>query len=1054
MRSINGYNLTPEQNVIVELAINDLNIKGEAGAGSGKTSTLKAVDKYKSKMGKRAYYICFNKALEQEAKGSFSKFVNVTTANALAYKHICTQDTNWKLKLNRRILTDEVIKYAQVDRNRIPLLKILDVSKAITKTVDNFCSSASSELSAVHVCDEVLKIHNKDSKKNEHGIGKLEFIDYIVKHSNLFLKPFFDNNSDCPATHSAYLKKWQLSKPIINTDYIMYDEGQDANPVILSVILQQKCQKIICGDRYQSIYAFNNAVNAMDLVPYVSCPIQTSFRYSQELADLANKIIRLIPIKSDFHLIGKGHKTEIIKASKYNQSERAMIIARTNATLFELMLCVLEANVPTFLAINDLDAQVRLIKQLLLFESGKNVKLPPYLAIYKCWDDLVSSEHLDSDVSRIAKLIDENPSRAQNLITAIEANRNVRIEQAFYILTTAHKSKGLECDNVFVCDDFDAVLAPLIDPDEEVDQEELHLLYVAITRAKKKLILSDTMYDLLHSAGYKPKVRLTPTKAFSLDGINEQVIELRNQEQLQPGLIADIKDKALAPYRNIAKNEASEAISARENIQQGKAHLNANSAIQGDIEPIIGDETLDFSDLDVLIEQNWHVPSGCDPKIKDKIYKNLIKRINSKINSGHIKQALNNSLPTKGFLSVNVGRVYNNASMTIPADPKNIQQDELINLDIEIPLFWTPLDSSRFENPNLAILGTMGTGKTQLVKAILYEITRQRHLNGGQSLGLLIFDYKQDFCDEEFVKKTNATVLTPHHLPINPFAIFKKEKMATLKTAEIFVNTLVKIFRIGGKQQRCIRNIILQCYESFGLKKNDVSTFNNRPPTIYDVYQLYCMQEKVPDDLVISALDTLVDYEIFTDNPEASSLLELLKDNVVVINLKGYADTQQSFIVSLLLDSFYQQMHLAGKPQIIKGHRPLTNMLLVDECDNLMKHEPDALKKILKEGREFGVGCILSTQGLDHFKVGETNYADYFLAWICHKLGSPSTKALEQIFNLTDRESIKQIVARMNSQNKHHSIFVDAKKNFQFQRSSAFWEICEREKKSAQERIK
>lgn len=181
MRSINGYNLTPEQNVIVELAINDLNIKGEAGSGSGsgKTSTLKAVDKYKSKMGKRAYYICFNKALEQEAKGSFSKFVTVTAANAIAYKHIYTQDTNWKLKLNRRILADEVIKYAEVDRNRIPLLKILDVSKAITKTVDNFCSSASSELSAVHVCDEVLKIHNKDSKKNEDG-------SFIVPFFNIF----------------------------------------------------------------------------------------------------------------------------------------------------------------------------------------------------------------------------------------------------------------------------------------------------------------------------------------------------------------------------------------------------------------------------------------------------------------------------------------------------------------------------------------------------------------------------------------------------------------------------------------------------------------------------------------------------------------------------------------------------------------------------------------------------------------------------------------------------------------------------------------------------
>lgn len=61
---------------------------------------------------------------------------------------------------------------------------------------------------------------------------------------------------DCPTTHDAYVKNWQLSKPVLNYDYIMFDEAQDENPVLLHVILSQKCQKIFVGDKFQSIYQF------------------------------------------------------------------------------------------------------------------------------------------------------------------------------------------------------------------------------------------------------------------------------------------------------------------------------------------------------------------------------------------------------------------------------------------------------------------------------------------------------------------------------------------------------------------------------------------------------------------------------------------------------------------------------------------------------------------------------------------------------------------------------------------------------------------------------
>ena len=74
--------------------------------------------------------------------------------------------------------------------------------------------------------------------------------------------------SECPTTHDGYVKYWQLSNPQIKYDYIMFDEAQDANPVLLSVILKQKCQQIFVGDKFQSIYQFRGGVNAMDVIPH------------------------------------------------------------------------------------------------------------------------------------------------------------------------------------------------------------------------------------------------------------------------------------------------------------------------------------------------------------------------------------------------------------------------------------------------------------------------------------------------------------------------------------------------------------------------------------------------------------------------------------------------------------------------------------------------------------------------------------------------------------------------------------------------------------------
>ncbi len=96
-------------------------------------------------------------------------------------------------------------------------------------------------------------------------------------------------------------------------------------------------------------------------------------------------------------------------------------------------------------------------------------------------------------------------------------------------------------------------------------------------------------------------------------------------------------------------------------------------------------------------------------------------------------------------------------------------------------------------------------------------------------------------------------------------------------------------------------------------------------------------------------------------------------------------------------------MHQAGKPKPKGSHRALKKLVLVDEADNFMSQDFPALRKILKEGREFGCGCLLSTQGLDHFKTAENSYSDYMCGWIVHRLNNPNAKQVELKLLNTDQ---------------------------------------------------
>ena len=363
-------------------------------------------------------------------------------------------------------------------------------------------------------------------------------------------------------------------------------------------------------------------------------------------------------------------------------------------------------------------------------------------------------------------------------------------------------------------------------------------------------------------------------------------------------------------------------------------------------------------------------------------------------------------------------------------------------------VLWCPNDTNKILHTNTGIIGTMGTGKTQFTKSMITQIYRESKYNvDGKKVGILIFDYKGDYnkSKQDFIDATNAKIFELYHLPFNPLAVIKgpnSKPMLPLHTANTLKETLAKAFGLGIKQETLLRDLIMEAYEKRGIIKQKPDTWDNPAPTLKDVYDIYVNRDDLKEDSLYAAFSNLIDFEIFEPNPfETKSLFKLI-DGVTVIDLSGYDPGIQNLVVAITLDLFYSQMQSYGHSKIDGHLRQLNKIILVDEADNFLSKDFASLKKILKEGREFGVGTVLSTQLLSHFSTGENDYANYILSWVVHRVDDLTNKDVKRIFNTQSRQEEESIFNKIKGLNKHHSLVKMGNSDRPISmKDKAFWEL-------------
>jgi len=306
--------LTREQ---IDIINSSGNIKINAVAGSGKTTTIIEYARSRPK-GSRILYLAFNKSVKTEAKKRFAEQglhqVKVETAHSLAYKYVVF-DSNYTVR-PQAYRTHEMVEILKI-KARGEKHEEFILANHINKFVAYFCNSDKKKVKELNYLDIIFDKKARDFARKYYA--------FIESRARELLSKM--DKGDIDITHDFYLKKFQLSCPKLPYDYILFDEGQDASPAMLEVFLMQKAVKVIVGDTHQQIYGWRHAVNSLEKADFKIYHLTASFRFSQNIADLATGVL-----KWKNHLADTPPVT-ITGNSTAKPNKMKAVLARTNLGL-------------------------------------------------------------------------------------------------------------------------------------------------------------------------------------------------------------------------------------------------------------------------------------------------------------------------------------------------------------------------------------------------------------------------------------------------------------------------------------------------------------------------------------------------------------------------------------------------------------------------------------------------------------------------------------------------------------------------------------------------
>lgn len=471
----------------------------EASAGSGKSSTLiKCLDFISPE--KSVLMVAFNTDIVKELKKKTKNFenVDVRTLHSLGL-------TMLRKNFPTKTFIPEPFKYDSYIRSNIKLLTSINTYSLSGRTYFKYLDNIKKyvDFGRFYLCQTPRDL---DFIEERYGIETLaDEKEVAIKVMN-WGKTELDS---VDYTDMIWMPHTLFLKPIgLLYDFIMVDECQDMNKAERELIF--KCFKmgtrlIAVGDSQQALYSFagadSDSFDILKSMPNTQClPLSISYRCPKNVVEFAQKLVPSIEYND------RNANEGIIKydVPLSDVEDGDMILCRNNAPLVQIYNEFLKLGKKAFIRGKDVGANLKTIVKSIkqdrinmdCKEDGLFVRL--YDDLFVTRNKIMERSGIDAKTAMTSPIIDNKLDMikaleilSEGLVTTTELIN--KIDEIFpkkdkkdgIALSTIHKAKGLEANNVYIAC---RSLMPSKSAKKDWEKKQEHnLMYVAYTRSKNIL---------------------------------------------------------------------------------------------------------------------------------------------------------------------------------------------------------------------------------------------------------------------------------------------------------------------------------------------------------------------------------------------------------------------------------------------------------------------------------------------------------------------------------------------------------------------------------------
>ena len=440
----------------------------DAVAGSGKTTTIVAALEMLP-MDANVLFVAFNRHIAEELKKRVPLNCEAATLNSLGYS-IVRNSTKGYTKI-KETKTEDVLWFEVFGGKQVNRGKYYRSLTVVKRLVGLFKSYAIME-PTIEDCEFFSDRY--EFCPEENGEFELAIRTHLAGMKQKTVLDFDDQ--------IFYPLAFDYKTPTF--DYVFVDETQDLNPAQIELV-KRVCDRdgmiVAVGDTRQAIYGFRGAdPQAMDHMVKslnMTClPLSVCYRCAKNIVIEAQKEVPHIEYceTAEEGAIKTMHASRLLSAVQPGD----FILCRTTAPLVELVLQFIREGRKAFVRGRDFGQSLLNIIQYIHDLDAYEQKMQ--LALQKKPAALLTTQD-QIDTMRVLVAMYHDEASIRRAISDIFENDGKGI-----MLSTIHRSKGLETDRVFLIRP-DLVPHPRATQDWMIDQEH-NLKYIAVTRAKKEFV--------------------------------------------------------------------------------------------------------------------------------------------------------------------------------------------------------------------------------------------------------------------------------------------------------------------------------------------------------------------------------------------------------------------------------------------------------------------------------------------------------------------------------------------------------------------------------------